>query len=339
MARVLTKLRIDEVSAVDRAAGEGTRIILMKRHDAPTEAASRRAYFLKIFTKADAADDGGNDAGGGGDDAGGLANHPVVSLARLLIASGHKADIASALDYLLNTPHGAALLHRTSTHKGKDFPPMKDSLTAIMKDLGPVSLCKAIVDRGRAPCDEASLVAALSEHAAKQFNLPGDRAFAKLYEAEESVRRACAIAKAAEFSVFDVQPIEVGFEDAYTERELTAAAAASAEITRLGREKFPFLSADQQFARVFEDKNYRALAEQVHRRPSPTTVYAMPRSAYAKADPAPNADSAYAELMVKAAELRKTQPTLTEAQAFAQVFTAPANIELAKRERIESAPR
>jgi hypothetical protein len=40
-------------------------------------------------------------------------------------------------------------------------------------------------------------------------------------------------------------------------------------------------------------------------------------------------DKAYDELMVKAAELRKTQPTLTEAQAFSKVFTNPANAGLA----------
>jgi hypothetical protein len=33
MARILTKLRIDEVSSVDRGAGEGVRVVLMKRHD------------------------------------------------------------------------------------------------------------------------------------------------------------------------------------------------------------------------------------------------------------------------------------------------------------------
>lgn len=33
MPRVLRKLRIDEISAVDRAAGEGTRVVLYKRDD------------------------------------------------------------------------------------------------------------------------------------------------------------------------------------------------------------------------------------------------------------------------------------------------------------------
>ena len=33
MPKVLTKLRVDEISAVDRAAGEGTRVVLYKRDD------------------------------------------------------------------------------------------------------------------------------------------------------------------------------------------------------------------------------------------------------------------------------------------------------------------
>jgi hypothetical protein len=130
-----------------------------------------------------------------------------------------------------------------------------DTLENILKDSGPVSVCKAIVDRGRSPCDEHELVAVLSKHAAEQFNMPGDRAFARLFEAEESVRRACNIAKVAEFSVFDI----------------------------------------------------------------------------AKSDPAPNADSAYAALMVKAEAYRSAHPDLSIAQCFAEIYTDRANIELAKR--------
>jgi hypothetical protein len=47
-------------------------------------------------------------------------------------------------------------------------------------------------------------------------------------------------------------------------------------------------------------------------------------------------NSAYGELQAKAAELRKVRPELSEAQAFAKVFSDPANSELARRERRES---
>jgi hypothetical protein len=76
----------------------------------------------------------------------------------------------------------------------------------------------------------------------------------------------------------------------------------------------------------------------------PTTIYETPRAtpgnaAYAKSDPAPNADSAYAALMIKAEEYRSAHPELSVAQSFARVMQDPANRDLAKRERMESAPR
>jgi hypothetical protein len=229
----------------------------------------------------------------------------------------------------------------------KDAPPM-DSIHSIMKSGGIASVCAAIVAKGSTSVSEEDIVSAVGKTAVEQRwpELSEAQAFARIYTAstEEArvLQKAISIAK---LSVFDVKPIEVGGEDAYTVSELTAAVRASEEIVRIGREKFPFLSAAQQYARIFEAEKYAVLAAQAHQRPEPTTIYEMPRSTgpgagrVYKADPAPNADAAYDVLMVKAAELRKAQPHLSEAQAFAKVFTDPANIELAKRERIESAPR
>jgi hypothetical protein len=49
-------------------------------------------------------------------------------------------------------------------------------------------------------------------------------------------------------------------------------------------------------------------------------------------------DDAYGALMAKAAELRKTKPDLTEAQAFEKVYADPANAELVKKERLKNRP-
>jgi hypothetical protein len=236
-----------------------------------------------------------------------------------------------------------ARLHKADQTE-KESNMRSETLESILKDSSPVSVCKAIVDRGRSPCGEQELVAALTKAASEQFNMPGDRAFARLFEAEESVRRACNIAKSAEFSVFDIQPVVVGGVDAMHEANDDADSAvlrAHEEIVRIAREKFPFLPADQAFARVFEDRNYAALAAQAHQRPGPTTVYAMPRAAaYTKSDPVPNTNTlAYAELMLKAEAYRSAHPELSISQCFAKIYTDRANVELAKRERIESAPR
>jgi hypothetical protein len=98
--------------------------------------------------------------------------------------------------------------------------------------------------------------------------------------------------------------------------------------------------------RIYLDPANRHLAEaeRAANRPRPTTIFPMPgsappgRDAYAKSDPVPSAETAYAELMAKATEYRKVHPELTEAQAFEKVYTDPANIEIAKRERRESVP-
>jgi hypothetical protein len=60
-----------------------------------------------------------------------------------------------------------------------------------------------------------------------------------------------------------------------------------------------------------------------------------------EADPIRKAISAaaYGELMRKAEEYRSAHPELSIAQCFDKIYTDRADIELAKRERIESAPR
>jgi hypothetical protein len=214
--------------------------------------------------------------GGGSSDS---VDHHASTVADLLTEAGTFPHRTAALHYLLNKPGGRALLsslHKAAeTEKGQ---PM-ESLTAIMKDIGPIGVAKQIVATGRAfGISEAEYVAEASRHASALYGLPGDRAFAKLCSSDGDVVRACSVLKAREF-------------DATTG----------------------------------------------------STVYPMPRSTapgrYAKADPVASVDSAYAELQAKAAELRKTRPELSEAQAFAAVYTDRGNVELAKRERAESAPR
>jgi hypothetical protein len=63
------------------------------------------------------------------------------------------------------------------------------------------------------------------------------------------------------------------------------------------------------------------------------------RGAYTKADPVPHADTAYGELMHKAEEYRSAHPELSISQSFEKIYTARDNVELAKRERQESAVR
>jgi hypothetical protein len=270
MARVLTKIRIDEVSAVPKGAGEGVRVLLMKRAPADephVEEASRRGgyeKFLKIFTSKAEADDGGNDAGS-------LPNHPVVQAARLLVASEKFGDYGQALDFLLNKPAGQALLTRLKAAEPAKESTM-DSLASIAKDIGIVGVAKAIVSEQRSyGISESEFVGLVTEHAAKQHpELRPDAAFAKLYESEEIVRRACSVLKSAPL-VADLTPLQVGGTDA---QALDDPQAALAQLPELGQQRWPNERPDVQFSRAFELRP--DLAVKAHRRPSPTTSFAFP---------------------------------------------------------------
>jgi hypothetical protein len=268
MPRILTKLKITEVSAVDRGAGHNVRILLMKRDDTARS-------FNDFMAKADAADDGGNDAGGGD-----LTNHPIVSLARLLVASGHKADIASALDYLLNTSHGSALLHRTSTLKAeKDDPPMQqDTILSIMKSGSIAGVCAAIVAKGSTSISEEEICSAVGKIAVERWpELSKEQAFSKIFTASTDearvLQKAIEIAKAMPF-VFADTPLQVGGAAA---QALDDPTEAIAQLKQLGRDKWPTASEAVQFANAMTDPKNAALAQKAHRRPSPTTSFAFPR--------------------------------------------------------------
>src|SRR5262249_6082289 len=185
-ARVLTRLRINEVSAVDRGAGENCKIVLAKRADADysnvepsheervnadiigrgaLRAQERREQqeredgdvvrntykdiFLGKITAAEAlgievdkSDDEADELADGdgdscpecgrGDDGN---DHHASQAADLLVESGKHPNRASALDHLLHTAQGAAMLRRLRKHE--DQPTMTTpDLQAIAKREG-----------------------------------------------------------------------------------------------------------------------------------------------------------------------------------------------------------
>jgi hypothetical protein len=105
--------------------------------------------------------------------------------------------------------------------------------------------------------------------------------------------------------------------------------------------KFPGETADRAFTRMFTDGGADGLtlrrAHAVVKASHAEQMFGPTFPAAAKADRSEG--KAYNELLAKAAELRKTHPELSEAQAFAAVYSDRSNIDLAKRERAESAPR
>jgi hypothetical protein len=138
----------------------------------------------------------------------------------------------------------------------------------VVKQYGIVALAKSMVkDQKAYGLDENTFVKLATEHA--QTVYPGQRsdtAFSKLDESEESVRRACQLAKAAPFAQTQAND-HTESSEAYD--ELTVKAA---EL----RKTQPSLTEAQSFSKVFTDPKNAVLAAKAHRRPSPTTSFAFP---------------------------------------------------------------
>jgi hypothetical protein len=293
MPQVLTRLKITEVSAVDRGAGDGTKIVLMKRDDRPrskphleryarrlrkfqemfdSPERDRRRSFNEIVGKADDRDDSGG---------GGASDHHASKVADLLVEAGSHPDRASALSHLLHSPQGQALLARM--HK-KDDPPMTSTSTHaefvrdVVKQFGVVALAKSMVqDQKSYGLDEHQFTQLATEHAQRVYsNDRPDSAFSKLYESEESVRRACQVAKAQTLDVMVVGGPDATHE-AINNTEQSEAYRQLVDMAEKLRAESPFLSADQAFARVFENPANGKLSAKAHRRPAPTTSYPYPR--------------------------------------------------------------
>ena len=238
MPRILKNIRIDEVSVCTKGAGEGTRVVLMKRDDSDdgdiyssqwykeqaaiaermnAEHVRKHARPWRLFnevlaenvaksyaatargdeadmrdekTSADELVDGGND-------------HHASKVADLLVESGKHPNRAAALDHLLHTAQGAAMLRRL--HKSEDTNIMNptDKLRDIAKRYGIGAIAKSIVedDHGYS-IDEHELTSLVVECAKRDNpNLTDAQAFARVYSAQDEggimLRKAFNVVKSA----------------------------------------------------------------------------------------------------------------------------------------------
>lgn len=287
MARKLTKLRIDEVSAVLRGAGEGCEVRLMKAHDARTQ----RQRFTDTFRKALEPQDPDN-----GDDIGDTDAKLSPELQRhinALILAVPTVTREQAANFLLHTSHGRELLRTLSTVKSssntRKEPPMdrEQGLRKIVKESGGLlRVAKVIAVTGDANGISEHELSALAFEEAKKHALPGERpntAFARWYSepAQLDLRKAIQIAKSTPVDkaypqLMDMKPVTVETGSSATADDSAEAYAQLQTMANAMRARSPELTIAQCFARVFEDQANAALAAKAHRRPSATTSYAMP---------------------------------------------------------------
>jgi len=325
--KVLTRLKITEVSAVDRGAGENCRIILSKRDDSDysnTELSAeerarakmegraalrdaehierrkreggdedRNRYFdlltgrtttaeLYGLGKSYAADARGDEADrhdeetpvdelvGGGD--GGGNSHHASQLANLLVESGKHPTRQAALDHLLHTASGQALLRRM--HKHEDISPMSTTpeqhLSDLVKRVGIVAVAKQIVDDGKTySLTEHEYTSLVTEHAKRAHpELSDAQAFEKTFMSPdtdgETIRKAYMAVKSA----------------ALQDDEAEAAAeadsrAAIKELQEIGKRRWPGLTTAQSFSRAFVTNS--DLARRAYRRPTARSSFPFPK--------------------------------------------------------------
>jgi hypothetical protein len=337
--KILTRLRIDEVSAVDRGAGERCRIVLAKRDD------SERLNLTDVFTgKITAAEALGIHVhkSAEGDEAEGLLAEPepVVDNDG---ADGGVPKKSITFDTIDGTrmrfrseralAEWLAIQQRIRKSTSEDQPTMSINLSEVVKAHGIGALCRHIVKSASSfGIDEHQLVDLATQDATRRY--PSDtppQAFAKLFMESAELREAIEIAKAA------------ALQDAVTAEIEKDSRAACAELAKIGAERWPSLTKAQQFARAAETNS--SLLNRAHRRPGPSTSFAYPAPvakdlAAPVVDPKPIFVGDDVALDVddprKAVEQLKEQgrsrwPSASALEQFERALTDPENAELVRR--------
>jgi hypothetical protein len=227
-----------------------------------------------------------------------------------------------------------------------------DTVLSIIKSAGIAATCAQIVAKGSTTITQDEIVAAVSKIAVEQYpGLTEAQAFEKVYSNQGAegrvLRQAINVAKAslAETMLGPGLPVRVvGGPAAQNVDNPEEAEQARAELMRIGRRQWPRLTEQDAYERAFTDPANATLVARLYQRPTPTSIYPMPHSwlqdegsQHAKSDRSEG--TAYDELMLKAEAYRDAHPELSVAQCFEKIYTDRANVELAKRERMESAPR
>ena len=274
MPKLLTKLKITEVSAVDRAANEGAKILIMTRAD-------HRSRVQQIFDAAlkkvapeveDAAATPTTNA----------ASDRISSLADLVVeGTGGAIDRAAAIGWLLHTAAGQSLVLRTSknhqTNSNEKEQPVL--IQTVLKQYGLISVAKSMINEQISfGLSEHEFTALIADYAktTKRADESDAAAFEREFTSNEILRKAYAVVKDAQLA--SLQATQVGANAALaTDPDFSAAMLQLQNMAEKLRQEAPYLSVSQAFSRVFQDPQNSQLAAKAHRRPAPTTNFAFPR--------------------------------------------------------------
>jgi hypothetical protein len=263
VTRILTKLRINEISSVDRGAGDGCRIMLAKRDDDAFEEPEKDDVIDDDLAVADDEPD---------------APKKLRQFVEALRIANPKLTEQQAHYFLLHHPAGQMLSrHLAEVTKMKDAQPM-DQLRSFVKGNGVIGIAKHIVAKGSTAITEHEFSDLIME-AAKREKRAGESdaaAFSRFFAAPENadVRKAHALTK----SMMPIEPVYVGGKDASdVNTDNSKAYQQMVALAEEMRRRSPYLTVAQAFARVFTNPENAELANKAHMRPAPTTNYRHPR--------------------------------------------------------------
>jgi hypothetical protein len=265
--KVLRNLKISEVSAVDRGAGENCRIVLRKGAE-PRSFADvlwlnevRKSMMTGGYSKWRRNDDGDVGAGGG---------HPLSELADLIVeGSDGKLDRAAVLRWLLHHKDGVAAAR---AHKRSEETPMTraEHLDQIAKDFGVTRIAKFIIDQSDPFLSEAEFTKLIDDHAqaGRKAGETREQCFTRAYTARTedgaTLRRAHQLVRDATLRKAAGLPFEVTLQPRLSSglEALTDASGPLAQLQALGRElhrQSPWMSPEQAFSRIYTDPANAAL--------------------------------------------------------------------------------
>lgn len=357
MPKILTRLRIDEVSSVDRGAGKGVKIMLMKQ-DPITSKRKDMSKIGTMFSKL---------LGGGSNDS--IIDKSLEGLAEsvssIVTEATDPAELSAALtksfeqfgDHLKTT-----LTAGPAVQKKED--PIMD-LTVLKKALGLAdtateadvsnAIAKSLSDNAtqvkKLQTDlkiaKAEFSSAELSHYEKAFPVGDDEDDADgAKKAKKAFRLAShaerdAVMKAAEPALpAHIQKI---LDDNAAMAKRISDLEGSGDLTNLTKSAtdagLPESEAQTiQKARRGDKDAVEKLLGFIKTANAAAVAGGVFKEFGAKGTGTGGAVTAYDEILTKAAELRKLDPKLTEASAFAKAYQDPANAEIVRRERGENRP-
>jgi hypothetical protein len=303
MPRILRKLKVTEISAVPRGAGDDCRIMIMKRYDG--DESPQRKRFREIFTgkafgdahPAPRYDDEEmrrnatrfQEQREPEEEADVVTGKPILPVKLQQMVDAVRATRPDLTEeqithFLLHTGRGRSVAEHLSNITKKDEPMSRlEKLQAIAKSLGVETIAKGMVaDNDAFDVSEGEFTAMMNAEAARK-----GMTFTKYFEAPENVdiRKAWQLTRNTRVEKKDSLIKPVSLEPTQTFVGNTSREDDSAEAIRLLMEMAErqaaagkYRSVASAFAAVFSDQKNATLAARAHRRPNAANAaYPFPR--------------------------------------------------------------